>query len=88
MIIITSPVVTVMPEREPDLATGLPAEFGGPKLDPEDERRRRLRLPGGMTSDGSMSGTGTFSSALYTRCIAWRKHVTGQQNTEKKNNLI
>lgn len=39
-------------------------------------------LDGGMREEGRTEGTGSFSIALYTRCMAWRgKEKTVQQTS-------
>ena len=47
---------------------GLAGRLGGPAV---TEPKLLFLLEGGMSEEGSSAGTGSFSSARYTRCMAW-----------------
>lgn len=44
---------------------------GSPGREPDTEPRLFFLLDGGTRADGSSAGTGSFSRARYTRCMAW-----------------
>lgn len=44
---------------------------GSPGMEPDTEPRLFFLLDGGMRAEGRSAGTGSFSRARYTRCMAW-----------------
>lgn len=44
---------------------------GSPGTEPATEPRLFFLLDGGTRTEGRSAGTGSFSSARYTRCMAW-----------------
>lgn len=44
---------------------------GSPGTEPDTEPRIFFLLDGGMRAEGRSAGTGSFSRARYTRCMAW-----------------
>ena len=41
---------------------------------PVTEQRLFFLLEGGMRAEGRRAGTGSFSKARYTKCMAWGEH--------------
>lgn len=46
---------------------------GSPGNEPDTEPRLFFLLDGGTSAEGRSGGTGSFSKARYTRCMAWGK---------------
>lgn len=58
---------------------------GSPGTVPGRELTDFFLLEGGMREDGRTEGTGSFSRARYTRCMAYRTQNTGHFKGSRKD---